>query len=225
MNPAVRQCRLHDERFRIGADANLDGRVGKLKEMRAVQQQVFPNGAGKFLEPEINPRPRKSRHPRRPQLPTCSSASMRLKTQLATLTGQFEQHDNAMRQMEARVKRLKLELKAQADQAAAGTALGRARRHHACGNSCCRGLIKPKPATILRLTPTAKPTAARTAAVAAIEKPATGGDRRCGYTYGFRLPWEAKFYRRAQVTLEETIKKSPAQAPGLCPQSAGPHMA
>lgn len=37
----------------LAQDANLDGRVGKLeKEMRAVQRQVFPNGAGKFLEPD-----------------------------------------------------------------------------------------------------------------------------------------------------------------------------
>ncbi len=194
----------------LAQDANLDGRVGKLeKEMRAVQRQVFPNGAGKFLEPEIqSPTPQK---------PTTSSSTATadllvrvdaLETQLATLTGQFEQHDNAMRQMEARLKAIEAQLKAQADQAAAGTAsVAPVVTTPAATPVATPAAAKPKPATT---TPAvaAKPTAARTAAVAAIEKPATGDAFEDGYTYGFRL-WEAKFYPEAQVTLEETIKKNP----------------
>lgn len=194
----------------LAQDANLDGRVGKLeKEMRAVQRQVFPNGAGKFLEPEIqSPTAQK---------PTTSSSTATadllvrvdaLETQLATLTGQFEQHDNAMRQMEARLKAIEAQLKAQADQAAAGTAsVSPVVTTPAATPVATPAAAKPKPATT---TPAvaAKPTAARTAAVAAIEKPATGDAFEDGYTYGFRL-WEAKFYPEAQVTLEETIKKNP----------------
>lgn len=194
----------------LAQDANLDGRVGKLeKEMRAVQRQVFPNGAGKFLEPEIqSPTAQK---------PTTSSSTATadllvrvdaLETQLATLTGQFEQHDNAMRQMETRLKAIEAQLKAQADQAAAGTAsVAPVVTTPAATPVATPAAVKPKPATT---TPAvaAKPTAARTAAVAAIEKPATGDAFEDGYTYGFRL-WEAKFYPEAQVTLEETIKKNP----------------
>ncbi len=194
----------------LAQDANLDGRVGKLeKEMRAVQRQVFPNGAGKFLEPEIqSPTAQK---------PTTSSSTATadllvrvdaLETQLATLTGQFEQHDNAMRQMEARLKAIEAQLKAQANQAAAGTAsVAPVVTTPAATPVATPAAAKPKPATT---TPAvaAKPTAARTAAVAAIEKPATGDAFEDGYTYGFRL-WEAKFYPEAQVTLEETIKKNP----------------
>ena len=194
----------------LAQDANLDGRVGKLeKEMRAVQRQVFPNGAGKFLEPEIqSPTAQK---------PTTSSSTATadllvrvdaLETQLATLTGQFEQHDNAMRQMETRLKAIEAQLKAQADQAAAGTAsVATVVTTPAATPVATPAAAKPKPATT---TPAvaAKPTAARTAAVAAIEKPATGDAFEDGYTYGFRL-WEAKFYPEAQVTLEETIKKNP----------------
>ncbi|HNW19012.1 MAG TPA: hypothetical protein PKK17_10895 [Sphingorhabdus lacus] len=196
----------------LAQDANLDGRVGKLeKEMRAVQRQVFPNGAGKFLEPEIqSPTAQK---------PTTSSSTATadllvrvdaLETQLATLTGQFEQHDNAMRQMEARLKAIEAQLKAQADQAAAGTAsVAPVVTTPAATPVATPAAVKPKPATITPVAaPTAKPTAARTAAVAAIEKPATGDAFEDGYTYGFRL-WEAKFYPEAQVTLEETIKKNP----------------
>lgn len=194
----------------IAQEANIEGRVGKLeKEMRAVQRQVFPNGAGKFLEPEIqSPTAQK---------PTTSSSTATadllvrvdaLETQLATLTGQFEQHDNAMRQMEVRLKAIEAQLKTQADQAAAGTAsVAPVATTPAPTIVVTPAAAKPKPATPAPAV-AAKPTAARTAAVAAIEKPATGDAFEDGYTYGFRL-WEAKFYPEAQVTLEETIKKNP----------------
>jgi TolA-binding protein len=194
----------------MAQEANIDGRVGKLeKEMRAVQRQVFPNGAGKFLEPEIqSPTAQK---------PTTSSSTATadllvrvdaLETQLATLTGQFEQHDNAMRQMEVRLKAIEAQLKTQADQAAAGTAsVAPVATTPAPTIVATPAAAKPKPATPAPAV-AAKPTAARTAAVAAIEKPATGDAFEDGYTYGFRL-WEAKFYPEAQVTLEETIKKNP----------------
>ena len=72
-------------------DANVEGRVVKLeKEMRAVQREVFPNGAGKFFEPEIKPADGKT------TTTTSSSTAVAdllarvdaLETQLATLTGQ-----------------------------------------------------------------------------------------------------------------------------------------
>lgn len=197
----------------LAQDANLDGRVGKLeKEMRAVQRQVFPNGAGKFLEPEIQ-----SPTAQKPATSSSSTATAdllvrvdALETQLAALTGQFEQHDNAMRQMEARLKAVEAQLKAQADQAAAGTAsVAPAVTTPAPTPVATAAAAKPKPATAApAAATTAKPSAARTAAVAAVEKPATGDTFEDGYTYGFRL-WEAKFYPEAQVTLEETIKKHP----------------
>ncbi len=46
------------------------------------------------------------------------------------------------------------------------------------------------------------------AAVAAIDRPATGNAFEDGYNYGWRL-WEAKFYPEAQATLEETLAKFP----------------
>ncbi len=183
----------------IAQDANIDGRVGKLeKEMRAVQRQVFPNGAGKFIEPDIQ-------SPNAPKSTTSSSTATAdllarvdaLETQLATLTGQVEQHGNSMRGMEGRLKSLEAQLKAQA--AAPPPALP------AAAAASTPVAAKPKPAIT---PPAAKPTAARTAAVAAIERPATGDVFEDGYNYGYRL-WEAKFYPEAQVTLEETITKYP----------------
>ena len=46
------------------------------------------------------------------------------------------------------------------------------------------------------------------AAVAAIQKPATGDAFEDGYSYGYRL-WESKFYPEAQVQLQETVSKYP----------------
>ncbi len=179
-------------------DANIDGRVGKQeKEMRAVQRQVFPNGAGKFIEPDIQ-------SPNAPKSTTSSSTATAdllarvdaLETQLATLTGQVEQHGNSMRGMEGRLKALEAQLKAQAEAPAAALPAAAVSTPLAA---------KPRPTVT---PPAAKPTAARTNAVAAIERPATGDTFEDGYNYGYRL-WEAKFYPEAQVTLEETITKYP----------------
>ncbi len=184
-------------------DANIDGRVGKLeKEMRAVQRQVFPNGAGKFLEPEIQ-------SPNAPKTATTSSTASAdmiarvdaLETQLATLTGQVEQQGNAARSMEMRLKAIEAQLKAQSEPAANTAGVP------AVTAAPVLATAKPKPTTTTAAV-TAKPSAARTAAVAAIEKPATGDGFEDGYNYGYRL-WEAKFYPEAQMTLEETVTKFP----------------
>lgn len=178
-------------------NATVEGRVGKLeKEMRAVQRQVFPNGAGKFLEPEIQA-------PDAPKPATSSSTATAdllvrvdaLESQLATLTGQVEQQGNSLRSMETRLKVLEAQLNAQTAQPIdSGTALPAA--------SSAPTPATPKPVI------SARPTAARTAAVAAIERPATGDAYEDGYTYGYRL-WEAKFYPEAQTQLEDTIAKHP----------------
>jgi TolA-binding protein len=187
----------------VAQDANIDGRVGKLeKEMRAVQRQVFPNGAGKFLEPDIQ-------SPNAPKTATSSSTATAdlltrvdaLETQLATLTGQVEQQGNAARSMETRLKAIEAQLKAQAEPAALPVAAA----------TPTQVAAKPKPVTPAATTKpatTAKPSPARTAAVAAIERPATGDGFEDGYNYGYRL-WEAKFYPEAQMTLEETMAKYP----------------
>ena len=182
-------------------DANIDGRVGKLeKEMRAVQRQVFPGGAGKFLEPDIA-------SPNAPKTTTASSSSTAdmiarvdaLESQLATLTGQVEQQGNTARSMDARLKSIEAQLKAQAEPVATAPALPSA-------DAAPRPVAaKPKPAAPPAAT---KPSAARTAAVVAIERPVTSDGFEDGYNYGYRL-WESKFYPEAQVTLGETVTKFP----------------
>jgi TolA-binding protein len=190
----------------LAQDANVEGRVGKLeKEMRAVQRQVFPNGAGKFLEPEIQP-PNATKTNNSSSTATADLMARvdALETQLASLTGQVEQQGNGMRSMETRLKALEAQIKAQAESTASVPAPMPVA-------ASAPAAVKPKPAaTVAAAKPvtTAKPSAARTAAVAAIEKPATGDAFEDGYNYAYRL-WEAKFYPEAQATLEETITKYP----------------
>jgi TolA-binding protein len=205
----------------VAQDANIDGRVGKLeKEMRAVQRQVFPAGAGKFIAPDIQ-----SPTIAQPETPSTTSATSdllvrvdALEAQLATLTGQVEQQGNNMRGLEARLKILEAQLAsaqlASAPQETAVPAIAQATTAPsvlpAAAPVPAAVTVKPKPvvAAAKPVATTAKPSAARVAAVAAIERPATGDAFEDGYTYGFRL-WEAKFYPEAQATLEETLKTYP----------------
>ena len=186
----------------LSQNANVEGRVVKLeKEMRAVQREVFPNGAGKFLEPEIQ-----ADTPRTTTTGASSTAVAdllarvdSLESQLATLTGQVEQQGNNMRSVEMRLKAVEAGLAAQAASVVSDTLPVAAVTRPTVTKPT------PKPATP---TVTAKPTPARTAAVAKIERPASGDAFEDGYNYGYRL-WEAKFFPEAQVTLDETVKKYP----------------
>jgi TolA-binding protein len=205
----------------VAQDANIDGRVGKLeKEMRAVQRQVFPAGAGKFIAPDIQ-----SPTATKPENTTTTSATSdllvrvdALEAQLATLTGQVEQQGNNMRGLEARLKILEAQLAsaqlASAPQETEVPATAQATTAPsvlpAAAPVPAAVTVKPKPvvAAAKPVATAAKPSAARVAAVAAIERPATGDAFEDGYTYGFRL-WEAKFYPEAQATLEETLKTYP----------------
>ncbi len=185
----------------MSQNANVEGRVVKLeKEMRAVQREVFPNGAGKFLEPEIGPGETK------PAPINASSTAVAdllarvdaLESQLATLTGQVEQQGNSMRSLDAQLKSLETSVSAQPVPIASNPAVA------ATSAPDTKPVAKPAPTTPV----VARPTAARTAAVAAIERPATGDAFEDSYNYGFRL-WEAKFFPEAQITFDETVKKYP----------------
>lgn len=205
----------------VAQDANIDGRVGKLeKEMRAVQRQVFPAGAGKFIAPDIQ-----APTTAQPENASTTSATSdllvrvdALEAQLATLTGQVEQQGNNMRGLEARLKILEAQLAsaqlASAPQETEVPATAQATTAPSVLPTAAPApaavTVKPKPvvAAAKPAATAAKPSAARVAAVAAIERPATGDAFDDGYTYGFRL-WEAKFYPEAQATLEETLKTYP----------------
>jgi TolA-binding protein len=191
----------------LAQNPNIEGRVVKLeKEMRSVQRQVFPNGAGKFFEPEISAADAAKANTAAPSNTAVADLIARvdaLEAQLATLTGQVEQQGNAQRSIDTRLKAVESQLKAQV----------------AGAEPVTMATPVPKPATTapkpsakpVIIVPAGKPSAARTAAVAAIGKPGSGDGFSDGYDYGYRL-WEAKFYPEAQVQLDETVKKYPKHA-------------
>jgi TolA-binding protein len=191
-------------------DANVEGRVAKLeKEMKAVQRKVFPDGAGKFLEPEIQPSGTKPAATGAPSGSAVSDLIARvdaLEAQLATLTGQVETQGASMKAMEERLKSLESQVRSL--NAASVTVSATASEPKPVA-------VTPKPATPAKPATTApkaataaKPSPARTAAVAAIERPASGDAFEDGYSYGYRL-WEAKFYPEAQTQLQDTVTKYP----------------
>lgn len=172
-------------------DTNIDGRVTKLeKEMRAVQRTVFPGASGKFFEPEIKPDDTNKTNiiPSGSAVTDLIARVDALETQLATLTGQVEQQGNNMRSLDSRLKSVESQLKAQTTMTVAETPVAKPATQEA---------VKPVPP---------KANSTRVAAVAAIEKPATGDAFDDSYTYGFRL-WDAKFYPEAQTQLQETVTK------------------
>lgn len=189
-------------------DGNVDGRVTKLeKEMKAVQRKVFPDGAGKYFEPEIkadDPVKDPSRAPSGSEVTDLIARVDALESQLAALTGQVEQQGNAQKSLETRLKALEGKVTtlatAETPVAAVGTTTPKP-----VAAAPKPAVAAPKPAVA---TPKPAADTARAAAVAKIEKPTTGDAFDDAYNYGYRL-WEAKFYPEAQVQLEETVKKYP----------------
>ncbi len=192
----------------MAQDANVEGRVVKLeKEMKAVQRKVFPEGAGKYFEPEITPgeKPKTDASPAPSAVSDLIGRIDALETQLATLTGQVEQQAANAKSMDTRLKGLEAQVTAlkNRDEQVPEPKITPAVQP-----------VTPKPAVTTAKSTAAKPatptkaSAARTNAVSAIEKPATGDAFEDGYNYGYRL-WESKFNPEAQVQLEEVVKKHP----------------
>jgi TolA-binding protein len=191
-------------------NSNVDGRVTKLeKEMKAVQRKVFPDGAGKYFEPEIKPDAPINSGGKAASGSEVTDLIARvdaLESQLAALTGQVEQQGNSMKAMEARLKALETEVKALAAQPVAIAPEPKP--------ADPKVVVAPKPATNTAPKPVVAATSkdkARELAVAKIERPSTGNAFDDSYSYGYRL-WEAKFYPEAQAQLEETVKKFPGNS-------------
>ena len=192
----------------VAQDANVEGRVTKLeKELKAVQRKVFPDGAGKYFEPDI-----KTETAVTDGTKTVSGSEVTdllgrvdaLETQLAALTGQVEQHGNSMKAMETRLKAMEAEVKSLNTNAAAAAKVETAQPVATTQKPTTTTPVKP-------VVTTASKDKAREAAVARIERPVSGNAFEDSYSYGYRL-WEAKFYPEAQTQLEETVKKFPSNS-------------
>lgn len=184
----------------------IEGRVDRLeREMRAVQRKVFPGGAGQTVEPQITAPDRSGPAPGIPASGVVTDLTARVnavESQLSTLTGQIEQNQYRLRQLEEAFTAYKrstdARLKALEDGA---SAVG--------GSAPVTGIgtvpgTTPRPTAPAPSTPTPGPTAP----VAGIERPSTGDAAEDAYVYGFRL-WQAKQYDKAIVELRSVVQKHP----------------
>jgi TolA-binding protein len=190
----------------------IDLRVGKLeKEMKAVQRTVFPQGVP--VQPETGAAGAPTTAAGNPATAPIADLTARvdaLEKSLASLTGQIEQVQFRNKQQDDAIKRIEARLTPdEAPAAATPTALS------------TPAAATPKPATPSLKPPVAtpstakppvtatKPDAARKAAIAAVEIPATGDATEDAYSYGFRL-YTAKLYPEAQTKLKEFVAKYPS---------------
>jgi TolA-binding protein len=188
----------------------IEKRVDRLeKEVRAVQRKVFPGGAP--VEPDITVAEPSAAAPPPASTPVTDLLARvtALESQLATLTGQVEQNSYRLKQLEQKFEEMKTQtpppvtstvqapVSAQAAVAPPSTPVSKP--------AAAIPSSKSLPAKTTA-APSASADEARKAAVAAIEKPATGDAANDSYTYGFRL-WNAKFYPEAEEQLKATLDK------------------
>lgn len=190
----------------------IEGRVDRLeREMRAVQRKVFPGGAGQTVEPQITAPDRSGPAPGIPASGVVTDLTARVnavESQLSTLTGQIEQSQYRLRQLEeaftAHKRSTDARLKALEDGA---SAVGGSAPVTGIGSTPAPTGTTPRPTTPRPTTP-APTTSAPTTPVAGIERPSTGDAAEDAYTYGFRL-WQAKQYDKAIVELRGVVQKHP----------------
>ena len=182
----------------------IEGRVDRLeREMRAVQRKVFPGGAGQTVEPQITTPDRSGPAPGIPASGVVSDLTARVsavESQLSTLTGQIEQNQYRLRQLEEAFTAYKrstdARLKALEDGASA------------VGETAPVTGIGPVSGATPRPTTPRPATPAPTTPVAGVERPSTDDAAEDAYVYGFRL-WQAKQYDKAIIELRSVVQKHP----------------
>lgn len=188
------------------AQTAVEGRVDRLeREMRAVQRKVFPGGAGQTVEPQITQQ-QDTLVPGVPASTPLTDLSQRvaaLEAQLATITGQAEQNDYRLRQLEEGFAAYK----------AATDARLKAIEERGAAPAPATGGPEVAPvdlgeAAAAAEKPAEKPRGNRAQQVAAIDKPNSGDAAEDGYLYGYRL-WSAKLYPEARKALEGVVSKYP----------------
>ena len=202
------------------AQGNLDGRVGKLEgEMRAVQRKVFPDGAGRLLQPEVEAATVQEPAAGAPASSALADLTARvssLESQMASLTGQVEQAGYQARQVQeqfaeyrratdARLKTL------EGAGPVAPSSSGPGGTADTTDTPPPLARPTPRPAATPPRTPI---TPARTAdddappTVGALGRPSSGDGAEDAYLYGYRL-WTAKRYPEAQAALKKAAADFP----------------
>ena len=193
------------------AQSNVEGRVGRLEsEMRAVQRKVFPNGGAAMVEPQISPQTAATVPAGSPATSPVTDLNNRvvaLEQQMATMTGQIEQTQYRLRQIEDQFAAFKKATDARLataprDVDAAGVTVPSAPRAEAAeaatGRPAARGgeLTAPDEAQ------------ARSPGATGVEKPSTGDAAEDAYVYGYRL-YTAKKYPEAEAQFKQVVASYP----------------
>ncbi|MDQ2763942.1 MAG: hypothetical protein M3Y22_10805 [Pseudomonadota bacterium] len=207
-------------------DAGVEVRVDRLEgQMRAVQRKIFPPVNGKLIQPEITGADTATNPIGTPSDTPVTDLTARvnaLESQLATMTGQIEQNQFKLRQMDDAFAAYKnatdVRLKA-LEGGTSGALVGPAPINDFPRPGATKPVPMAKPTTPTRsdTATAAKPASSATAAandparaqrVAAIEKPSTDDAGEDLYNYGYRL-WEAKLYPEAEVQFKQLAKDYP----------------
>lgn len=190
------------------ADPGAEARLRKLEaEVTALQRKVFPGGDGTFF-PQIQPGTSATPAPGTPASAPSTDMLARMDAiegQIARLTSQVEESSNKVSLLEARL----VKLEGAAVPAATGTGTVAAPAPAATPAAVApKPTPSAKPPVTTTKTAPSTPSAARLAAVRAVEKPATADPADDEYSYGFRL-WEAKLYPESQQQLKMYLQKYP----------------
>ena len=187
------------------AFAQSDGevRIKKLEaEVRALQRKVFPGSDGKYFEAEIARPATATTFPTTVATGPVNDLMGRIDAvegALARITAQSEENANRMGKLEARLAALEGGNAAAVVAAPATTTPAKP--------TSITGSVASN-TTAMTATSSARPSAERIAAVAAIDRPVSGDKAEDDYLYGYRL-WEAKFYPEAAQQLKATVDKYP----------------
>jgi TolA-binding protein len=207
------------------AQSNVEVRVDRLEgQMRAVQRKVFPGANGKLIEPEITGQEVVGDTRGTPSSSAVTDLTARvdaLESQLSSLTGQIEQNQFKLRQIDEGFVAYKRSTDARLTALEGGRSSGGA---SVGGSDEPAPIASPRPGTDRPATrpapsgttpsrPTPPPVSstrnpARAQQVTAIEKPSTGDDGEDAYNYGYRL-WEAKLYPEAEAQFRSVAKDFP----------------
>jgi len=177
-------------------DAPVGARVDKLEsEMRAVQRKVFPGGAGMMVEPQIAPSApnpvEAAGVPASGAITDLSARVTSLEQQLASMTGQIEQGQYRLRQLEDQFAEYRKATDAKLAAPPAATP------------------VQPVGGPDVTVPEAPEPAGDKSAANSAnVTRPSTGDGAEDGYLYGFRL-WEAKRYGDAVTALKKVVADYP----------------
>ncbi len=187
-------------------DSADEARLRKLEaEVRALQRKVFPNGAGATFQPEIVAPPSATTSSPGPSTTPITDLLGRMdavEAQLARVTAETEQNSNRLSQVEAKLAA------AAPSPADAGPPPALTAPVVSSLPAERRSAGRPAASPPQQSTSSTKPSAGRTQAVRAIEKPQSDDAGDDDYSYGFRL-FDAKFYPEAEQQLKLYLQKYP----------------